>query len=317
MTAIRRNHHLTLSTGGAQEDYDFHARVLGLRFIKKTALYDGTSPIYHLYYGNADGDPGTIITSFPVRHLGLMGRAGSNQVKSVDLSVPASSLDWWSNRLGEHGIRWEAAERAGAPRIHFAHPCGIEYSFVGEDNDAAYGRPWGGNGVPVERAIRGTYGVTISVLDLDPMHHYLTVGHGATVTDESAETRRYEMGDGVGRVIDLLHEPDVRPGTWHFAEGTVHHVAYDIGNAEAQEKAKFHVEGIGYTDVTEMKDRGYFCSTYNRSPSGALVELAWSKPEGWTIDEPADQLGKGFMVPPVFAHMRDEMMATLEPINTD
>jgi catechol 2,3-dioxygenase-like lactoylglutathione lyase family enzyme len=49
------NHHITLSTGGAQEDWDFHTQTLGLRPVKKTMLYDGTEPVYHVYYANADG----------------------------------------------------------------------------------------------------------------------------------------------------------------------------------------------------------------------------------------------------------------------
>src|SRR5581483_9278558 len=92
MDLIRGNHHLTFCVGPAQEDYDFHTGVLGLRSIKKTALYDGKVPIYHLYYGNAHGDPGTILTSFPFRQAGVMGRRGANQIKQLNLSVPADSL---------------------------------------------------------------------------------------------------------------------------------------------------------------------------------------------------------------------------------
>ena len=53
---IPGTHHLTFCVGGAQEDYDFHVRLLGLRSIKKTVLFDGEIPIYHLYYANGAGD---------------------------------------------------------------------------------------------------------------------------------------------------------------------------------------------------------------------------------------------------------------------
>ena len=53
---IQRHHHITLNVGGAQEDYDFHTKVLGLKSVKKTGLYDGNDPIYHLYYGNDIGE---------------------------------------------------------------------------------------------------------------------------------------------------------------------------------------------------------------------------------------------------------------------
>ena len=72
-TAIKHHHHLTMCTGTAQEDYDFHTQLLGLKSVKKTALYDGTVPIYHLYYANDLGDESTILTSFPMRQSGRVG----------------------------------------------------------------------------------------------------------------------------------------------------------------------------------------------------------------------------------------------------
>lgn len=71
---ILKHHHITLSVGTAQEDYDFHTKVLGLKSVKKTALYDGDEPIYHLYYGNDLGDESTLITCFPMRQSGRKAR---------------------------------------------------------------------------------------------------------------------------------------------------------------------------------------------------------------------------------------------------
>jgi glyoxalase family protein len=68
--AIQRHHHITLCVGGAQEDYDFHTLVLGLKSVKKTALYDGDVPIYHLYYGNDTGAESTLVTTFPMHQSG-------------------------------------------------------------------------------------------------------------------------------------------------------------------------------------------------------------------------------------------------------
>ncbi len=68
--SILGTHHLTFCVGGAQEDYDFHVRTLGLKSVKKTVLFDGEIPIYHLYYGNRVGDVSTILTAFPYRQAG-------------------------------------------------------------------------------------------------------------------------------------------------------------------------------------------------------------------------------------------------------
>jgi glyoxalase family protein len=308
---------LTFSVGPAQEDYDFHTGLLGLRSIKKTALYDGATPIYHLYYGNAHGDAGTILTSFPFRQAGVMGKRGSNQIKSLNLSVPSGSLGYWAERLRAAGREVEETERFGTQRLLFAHPCGIEYSFVGTDEGERY-EPWDRNGVPAEHAIRGTYGITISMsTPPDEMIDFLTTGIGATHTGDEGANQQFSVGTdetGRGGSIELALEPGIEPGTWRFGEGTVHHAAWDVGDGTTQVDLKNFLEGLGYTDCSDIKDRGYFWSVYCRTPSGALFEFAWSKPEGWAIDEDADHLGEQFQVPPQFADRRDEIVAMLEPI---
>src|ERR1051325_6790872 len=80
---ISGTHHLTFCVGGAQEDYDFHVRTLGLKSVKKTVLFDGEIPIYHLYYANRVGDASTILTAFPYRQAGWMGKRGTNQARSI------------------------------------------------------------------------------------------------------------------------------------------------------------------------------------------------------------------------------------------
>ena len=67
-------HHVTSCVGGAQEDIDFFTQVVGQRMIKQTVLFDGTTPIYHLYYATADAEIGTVMPTFPYRQTGLMGR---------------------------------------------------------------------------------------------------------------------------------------------------------------------------------------------------------------------------------------------------
>lgn len=59
MAYVNGSHHVTFSVGTAQEDVGFHVDVLGLRFIKRTVLFDGSLPIYHLYY-NANGGPSSV-----------------------------------------------------------------------------------------------------------------------------------------------------------------------------------------------------------------------------------------------------------------
>jgi glyoxalase family protein len=99
----------------------------------------------------------------------------------------------------------------------------------------------------------------ISVIDPEEMVLYLETGMNAKKVDEEGARQAFELdGEGFGRRVELLHEPTVRPGTWHFAEGTAHHWAWNVANEENQMALKGWIEGLGFTDVTEQKDRGYF-----------------------------------------------------------
>jgi glyoxalase family protein len=313
---VHGTHHLTFCVGGAQEDYDFHVRLLGLKSVKKTVLFDGEIPIYHLYYGNGAGDASTLLTAFPYRQAGWMGKRGTNQTKTLLLSVPADSIGFWADRLSDAGVEHERGELLGTERLNFAHPCGIHYAIVG-DPEPDSREPYDGAGVPAEHAIRGAYGTTTSVREPEPQHHFLTEALNATLTSSAGGNHQYEFGDaeGHGRILELVEEPDLPQGTWHFGEGTIHHHALDAGTAENQAIVKDYIVGLGFTDVSDVKDRGYFFSVYMRSPGGALIELAYSTPEGFLIDEAADELGTHMCIPPHWENRRAEI-AQLEPIDT-
>lgn len=311
--AIRRHHHITLCVGDAQEDYDFHTQVLGMKSVKKTALYDGTVPIYHLYYGNDMGDESTLVTCFPMRQSGRMGRKGTGQVKRLALSVPEGALGFWRSRLAEHGFEVTESSRFGESVLEFAHPCGIDYELVGVSDDTR--SPFSAGPVPVDNAIRGVHGITVSLRDMSEQAAFMQAGWNGTQTAEDRNFVRYEVGDGgTGRIVDFEVEPDVAQGSWIFGEGTVHHAAFQVDDLGIQEEVKGYLEGLGYTDCSDRKDRGYFDSVYMRTPGGALFEATVSKPEGFTIDESVENLGKSFQVPPVFADQRDWIMEYLDEL---
>ncbi len=75
------------------------------------------------------------------------------------------------------------------------------------------------------------------------------------------------------------------------------------------------IVGLGYTDVSDVKDRGYFHSVYLRTPGGALFELASNTEQGFFIDEPEEELGTHMCIPPHWESRRSEI-SQLEPIDT-
>ncbi len=213
-------------------------------------------------------------------------------------------------------MQHERLELFGTERLAFKHPCGIDYAFVGDpgpDSREPHDGP-----VPAEHGIRGAYGTTTSVREPDPMVFFLTEGMNAVNTASEGAHLQFQIGDeeGHGRMLELVEEPDLPQGTWNFGEGTIHHHAFDVLSAENQQTVKDYIVGLGFTDVSEPKDRGYFFSMYCRSPSGLLVELCYNAPEGMFIDESLEELGTHMCIPPHWEHRRSEI-AQLEPIETD
>jgi glyoxalase family protein len=316
MNVLQGHHHLTLCVGGAQEDYTFHSDLLGLKSVKKTILYDGKAPIYHLYYGNENGDPSTLITTFAFRHTGLKAERGTGQVRTIACSIPEAAVPFWKKRLAEHGYKVEELERFGEKRLRFYHPCGIEYELVGTKGDPR--TPRGTSEIPADKAIRGVHGITVSVQSIKEPAKFMSMAMGfeQTQDDNQGEYHRFEIaGGGPGKTVEYVVEPNREQGSWFYGEGFVHHVAFNVTDEAVQKDYKEYLEGLGFTDVSESKDRGYFHSIYFRTPAGALFEATYSKAEGFCIDEPRDALGHKFILPAfVDEKRRTEIMGQLEKI---
>ncbi len=318
---IRGSHHLTFCVGGAQEDYDFHVKTLGLKMVKKTVLFDGEVPIYHLYYGNEVGNASTLLTSFPYRQAGWMGKRGTQQGRFLNVAVPADSIGFWADRLKAAGIAATETERFGTQRLEFEHPSGPEYAMIGDtSNDDR--PPYEGGGVSGDHAIRGIHGTTTFIRDLDTAKVFLVDGMGGEYLGQDGQYHQFQIGtdEGYGRILEMKEERDLDQGSWTFGEGTIHHHAFDVIDGENQMVVREHLVGLGFTDASEPKDRGYFYSVYCRSPMGLLCELAWSHEQGFYIDEQPAQLGQSIQIPPHWEHRRPEIsqleeIATVESID--
>jgi glyoxalase family protein len=312
---VERHHHITLNVGTPQEDYDFHTKLLGMKSVKKTALYDGEEPVFHLYYGNDAAEESSLVTTFPMRQSGRRARPGSGTISIVALSVAVDSLPWWEKRLG-NAVRVRVHERFGDRVLRFSHPCGIEYELVGVRDDPRV--PYSKGPVPQECGVRGLHGIVMSARDLMNTEEFLAEGWSGKRKNTDGRYVRYELGaGGTGAIIDVRHDPDVPQGSWAYGEGVVHHCAFQVKNLEVQTQVKSHLEGLGYTDVSDRKDRGYFDSVYVRTPGGPLFEASVSKEQGFTVDEPLAELGKSLQIPPPFLHRKDELTGHLGPIPHD
>src|SRR5437773_5014633 len=158
--AISGLHHITLCANGAQEDVDFLTRVLGLRLIKQTVLFDGRYAHYHLYYSNANADVGSVLTTFPYRRVS--GRPGTGQIASTVFTVPKSSMPFWVDHLNRHAVEHGGIqERFGQSFIRFRHPSGLLMEVIEDANDPRAG--WTTDEIGADTAARGFHGPVLSV----------------------------------------------------------------------------------------------------------------------------------------------------------
>src|ERR1700761_3583289 len=124
MSLVSGFHHVTVCASGAQEDVDFLTQVFGQRLIKQTVLFDGRYAHYHLYYSNADCQPGSVYTTFPYKRV--PGRPGSGQIQSTAYTVPKGSVKFWEEHLRKHNVEtYGAQERFGQSYLRFKHPSGL------------------------------------------------------------------------------------------------------------------------------------------------------------------------------------------------
>jgi glyoxalase family protein len=306
-------HHITSGAAAAQEDIDFFTKVVGQRMIKQTVLFDGTAPIYHLYYANKNAEVGSVMTTFPFKQAGLKGRRGTGQIYSTVYSVPVGSLAFWAKHFDKHSVKHgSVTERFGQKALSFVHPAGLDFEMMEDGNDRTEG--WTTSEIGNDVAVRGFHSVVMSVRDTEEQERFLVDGLGLTKTGQEGAYHRFHINEGgAQKTVDLYHQPDVKQGSWTFAQGIPHHVAFQVPTEKEQTVVKAHLEGIGYTDVSEIKDRNYFHSIYCRSPGGILCEIATCD-IGFTIDEPMEDLGKHMLLPPWFESRRAEIVAPLEKI---
>ena len=286
-------HHVTATVDDAQDDLDFCLGGLGLRLVKKTVNFDNHH-VYHFYYGDAQGTPGTIWTTFPYKGHGVpIGRKGAGQVTVTSFSVPNGSLDVWRKRLGARASAvTDLAARFGDPVIRFADRSGITFELIATAHDTR--TPWVARDLEAADAIRGLHSVTLVVRDAKKTVALMTQLLDYTVVDEmDSRTRLAVNGGGPGKTIDVTHHPEAEPAMNGL--GTVHHVAMAVGGADEQLRLREELLRYG-CKVTEVRDRSYFQSIYFREPGGVLFEVATVQP-GFAIDEAPESLGRDLKLP--------------------
>lgn len=297
MNPVDGIHHVTAFSDEPQENYDFFTNVLGLRFVKRTVRFDVPEKIYHLYYGDEHGTPGTVITYFPMSNMEMgQGQVGKGQMESTRLVIPDGSVDYWTERFDDHDVAYDVSERFAETVIAFTDPDGTPYELVTGESDID---PWDGGDVPAEYGIRGMH--SVGLLSADPagtMDVLETIGWervGMHEHFQAADIVRYRspVDSARANVVDVLIRPNAPEGRQGI--GTYLHVAFRVPNNWEQDTVAEQLEENGYIP-TSRKDRDYFRSRYISEPGGAVFEFATTD-GSFDVDEPADELGENLVVP--------------------
>jgi glyoxalase family protein len=301
-------HHITAITGSTKNNIRFYTEILGLRLVKRTVNYDSPD-VWHFYYGNETGNPGSVITFFPFSGI-PKGKSGNRSVSVIMYSVGEESLSFWQDRLKLHNIGFRGPfKRFDEEYLHLQDFDGLEIELVFNNQDQRIG--WEKQGIPEKHAIKGIYSSLISYANFDlsadflvrQMNHHILIREGDRVRLSSGS-------DLPGNFIDLISHPSF-PDHWG-GTGTVHHIAFNTKDEETQQiiKSMLHNAGI---ESSPVMDRHYFKSIYFREPGGVLFEIATSGP-GFLVDEDIETLGSSLKLPNWMEPRRNEIESALSPL---
>jgi glyoxalase family protein len=290
--ALEGLHHVTAITGDAQRNVDYYASTLGLRLVKKTVNFDAPD-VYHLYYGDETGTPGSILTFFEFPGA-RPGRAGAGMIHRILWRVGSdAALAFWRDRLGIEGSVFADAEGLDHELVVAQVP---DRPLVAAARD-----------IPAEHALQGFHGVRAYSDRIERSVGLLQrIGFARSGEDDSA----WELAGAERRATLHYDAPPAQPGIQ--SAGTVHHVAWSAADDAELELLRGVVAHAGGRP-TPIIDRQYFHSVYFREPSGVLFELA-TRDIGFDLDEPRDALGQALKLPPRYEARRAQLEASLTPL---
>ena len=309
ITEIKGLHHVTSMAADAATNNSFFTGTLGLRRVKKTVNFDAPD-VYHLYYGDEIGTPGSVMTYFPFGHM-PQGQRGAGEVGVTEFAVPTGSLPYWTERLSTNGVSGLSTDTAfGAQRLTFDGPDGDGFALV--ETEAQGRTAWTHAGIAEDAAIYGFHGARFRLRDVDATGELLGfMGYQKSET-EGDITRYVIEGGNAAATIDLERVSDTAPMAGQGA-GSVHHIAFAVEDRDAQLRVRQALLDTGY-QVTPVIDRDYFWAIYFRTPGGVLFEVATNEP-GFDRDEDRAHLGESLMLPTRYEPHRDKIEAQLPPIS--
>lgn len=302
-------HHISIISGDAQTNADFYVKKLGLRMVLKSVNQDDPGT-YHLFYANAEGEPGSSITFFPWRRA-VKSKTGTGEVERISFSVPKDSISYWQDRFESLNISAsDPFERFGKIVFPFEDPDGLKLEII-EDDRSKDLPGWKDSDVPLDKAIRGFWGANLLLSKTEETAEILTDILGFEKSAEEGNLTLFETGSPLGHSVILEKADEVQYGK--TGRGTVHHIAFRAKDEDELKDFRQQVIAKGLSP-TNVIDRHVFKSVYFQTPGGVLFEMATDGPGFQFVASSDEKMGQELFLPNFLEPKRDMIEDRLEPI---
>ena len=347
-------HHVTMVARDARQTLAFYRDVLGLNLVKRTVNFDMPTT-YHLYFGDEQGSPGTILTFFewPDASRGAWGLGG---IHHIALSVPDATAQLkWKRRLNDRGISVNGPlERGYFKSIYFQDPDGLVLEIATKGPGYGHDEPMEALGrelkQPPEAQLPGGRDETAiaastypePVPQVTPDMAITGIHHVTGFTDDLvASGEFYERTLGLRLVKQSYNQDD--PSTLHWFWASYDGQAVQPGSSLTMFGWPAHArrsrEGTGLTHhiAYRAKDEEQLAAwrehllsqgidvseirdrNYFKSiyfrSPDGLLFEIASDPPGFAVDEPVESLGSELKLPSWYEARRAEIVAGLKPLD--
>jgi catechol 2,3-dioxygenase-like lactoylglutathione lyase family enzyme len=289
-------HHISLLTKDSRENVRFYTDVLGMRFVKNTVNQENHRML-HYYYGDYQGSPGSVVTFFVVPQL---GHRYENQqfISTIGLKLPKNSLAYWQERLEHYSVDYTVSEG----QLRFLDPDQVEILLTETELPPLTSEHQVTTDIPAEKQLLGLHSTQLHVRDPQATSAFFETFLSWTTVDQRIQLNATDF-------LEIL--PTDSDKTSHMGRGSADHIAFAIADDAALYDLQQRAKKQGWM-IEKLVSRGYFKSLYIREPGGNRLEFATLGP-GFTIDEPLEQLGEHFALPPFLADQRAEIEANIYP----
>lgn len=268
-------HHVSVINDHVKESFSFYSNVLGLDLLMKTVNQDDVE-MYHLFFSDTEGRPGTEFTIFPMKH-GMRKQFGTNAIERTLFAVPSvESLHFWEKRLNGYDLfNCEIEEYNDSKILRFEDFAGVELGLVPINETVEDHFPRVKDDIPLEHAIVGIHSVHLRARYPEATIALLKEYYGLSVVKELENhfpvTVLSKENSLFNQEIHVMEDKESQLA--QEGVGSVHHIALSVKEETELAELEEKVNERNFVN-SGIKNRELFQSFYFREPNGLLLETA-------------------------------------------